>query len=213
MYVIFDPHGKVDLLNSIISRLGTDKLIISVGDLGWGFIKIPHFPQNFKSLRGNHDSPNEAWNHPNYIGDYGYFVPNEKHVYRDTNPPFFFVSGAASIDIAYRKAGRDWWYNEELSIESFDRCVELYRKIKPDIVITHDAPRSAYPSLGIDKIFQDVSHRTIDYLNRMLNIHQPTWWIFGHHHKRFVGKIEGCETTFVCGDELDAWNTVKQEFV
>jgi hypothetical protein len=77
---------------------------------------------------------------------------------------------------------------------------ELYREIKPDIVLTHDCPDEV--SLRIlDANQRKYENLTGWALQELFNIHQPQKWRFGHYHKSWNMNISG--TDFRCLNELE----------
>jgi len=188
MYFIGDVHGKWEEYFELIQTLPES---IQVGDFGFGFRSQPKsWNMNHRFIRGNHDSPKACKEHSNYLGDYG--------VYKD----IFFVSGAYSIDYMYRTIGISWWEDEEISQKEFDKILNLYSFIKPEIVVAHDAPSfvKAYMTDAIDK--RAFINRTSNLLMpEMIAIHKPKLWVFGHYHCSFKKEID--KTTFICLDELE----------
>lgn len=189
MLLIGDIHGKYKEYQQILANcLGSS---LQVGDFGIGFKEPCVFPTRHKFIRGNHDNPNLCYNIPNYLGDYGF----NKHA------GIFYVSGGFSIDVNQRTIGVDWWEGEQLSIRELEKAIQLYEKVKPDIVVTHECPESI-----VRKIMPYsplIKTRTNQALQAMLEAHKPKSWFFGHHHKTWSEKIEGC--LFMCLGELDTY--------
>ncbi len=200
MIFIGDVHGDFQGLGAVLKKVSAerpDEPIIQIGDLGVGFGKsVPHYSVPWKFFRGNHDNPDEARALPNHLGDFGYF---------GEEPPLkglFFVAGGLSVDKNFRleryRAGfwkePFWWPDEELSEESLEMAYETYKANQPNIVATHEPPaaiadlltRMALASFSNDKRFPS---RTGKWLERMLNVHQPQYWVFGHWHIRWRKKI------------------------
>lgn len=145
----------------VYPNLEEGELVIQVGDMGIGFSNIPVYPDHVKWIRGNHDDPQAAREHPNYLGDYGY---DEKH-------EMFWLAGAWSIDWQWRKIWNQkeyekwvrfkqnsskpvkkcWWPDEELSQEELDKALDLYIEKKPRIMISHEAPSNITPHVLIRK--------------------------------------------------------------
>ena len=200
--LIGDIHGVWNKLHEILRNNWNP--CIQIGDLGLGFprrfkyldlndgvLKVREappdpksFPGNFRFIRGNHDNPEVCRNFPNYLGDYG--------VDKDTG--IFFVSGGYSIDIDNRIPGVDWWAEEELSYSQFNECIDLYEKVKPSIVISHECPTSILNIITKNKSYGP--SRTAMALQMMLEIWQPKEWYFGHHHEVWTGNSK--KTKFTC---------------
>jgi predicted phosphohydrolase len=155
-------------------------------------------------IGGNHDNMEEYYKCPNNLGDYG--------VYNFNNISFFVMRGAMSIDCLMRlkdyqlSGNKTWWHNEELNIEEFERCISLYKTVKPDFIVTHDCPVDVKNILSNPEIMKrhgwPVNHNsnTQMALQVMLDEHRPKLWVFGHHHKNFDRTING--TRFICLPEL-----------
>lgn len=179
--ILSDTHGRHDQIIKICNT-NKDKLVLQIGDFGIGFgrdwpSEINPIP-NFKFIHGNHDNPERCKLYSGYLGRYGHFTWKGKKV--------FYISGAWSIDFMDRTPGKNWWHNEELSIDEMEECAKLYLKIKPDIVISHDAPDVVWEDLvkcgkmvfGNNKY----PNRTSIFLSKIFSKHQPETWIFGHYH-------------------------------
>lgn len=192
--LIGDCHGKIGQLLPILAKHSNDT-VLQLGDMGLGFrgVYLPSLHKDFGFIRGNHDSPDLCRQHPNYAGEFG--------VWKD----WFVIGGAYSIDWMHRVPGTSWWFNEELSTEQLELCLEQYKAAKPRFVASHEAPASIGQMLLDDggfRIYKSgcMSSRTAQYLDRMLNHHAPELWFFGHYHRNWQVKLG--DTTFVCLDEL-----------
>ncbi len=179
---IGDIHADFETYKKLLWDYET----IQVGDYGIGFGTPPEGnpidPQKDQFIRGNHDDPLKCTLQKNWIAD-GTF-----------DGQIFFIGGAESIDRAYRIEGKSWWPEEELSHSDFYKIADSYSRIKPDIVVTHDAPDPiCHYVLG--RQIWDLS-RTQQALGALWAIHKPKLWIFGHYHKDFDGNYDG--TRFVC---------------
>lgn len=198
MIVIGDIHGKVDRYLKLLARHPGEPSV-QLGDFGIGFPgddPLPPLPSNAWFLRGNHDNPEAARSHANYLGDYGSRTIDGIRI--------FFLSGAWSCDQWHRTEGINWWRDEELRVAELRAAFDLYEKLKPEIVLTHDGPDEAVRSLLDGQAAHKELTRTStgNALNAMLDVHRPAKWIFGHWHKRFRRRIGGTE--FRCLPEL-AW--------
>lgn len=199
MRFISDIHGNWDQYAKIIK--GCDESI-QVGDFGFGFIdKNPNKQKRiedklFKAMvggfhrfiRGNHDSPSICKESPFYIND-GTLIGNE-----------MYIGGAWSIDHAYRKEGVSWWADEELSYDELSDMVEIYEKVKPKIMVTHEVPEQIGKHLFADLHIDRYPSRTRSAFDIMFQIHKPELWVFGHWHTNKDVNILG--TRFICMQEL-----------
>lgn len=186
MRIIGDVHGDYDTYEKITKNCENS---IQIGDMGIGmkFETNPnHYSENHMFFRGNHDNPSECLNTPNFLGDYGY------------KNGVFWLSGAESVDSKRRSEGIDYWANEQLSVSQFESALYLYEKYKPRIVLSHDAPQSIICSM-----FTYIHKNTLtrQALDAAYQIHQPEYWVFGHHHK--TKHYQDKSTKFICLGSLD----------
>lgn len=183
---IGDIHGDHRYYLPVIEEVEKS---IQVGDYGIGFVSnpIPNNMTNHEFIRGNHDYPALCKHQHNYIPD---------GTVRDN---MMFVGGATSIDRFLRTPGYNWWWDEECSEQELEQFVDTYKKVKPEIMITHECPETFSNDLcnyvGIRKYNNDPS-RTRETFDRMLQIHQPKVWIFGHWHHNVNMFLYGTE--FIC---------------
>ena len=194
MKICGDCHGLIDFYKEKIEHLEGEGIhSILLGELGFKkqhdwFIKSG-LAKNNKILFGNHD--------------YWPYLDNEYSLGRYKSLPeynMFAIAGAFSIDKQWRLEGRDWWKEEEATLDEEHKIQMAYEQAKPDIVISHDAPSSIIiPLFNYGYLFPD-GQRTNNLLQRLLNIHRPKVWIFAHHHKTKDQTIDG--TRFICLDEL-----------
>lgn len=194
---IGDCHGLMDRYGRLLNRFSEPTL--QVGDMGVGFrqngewISTDSLRDTDRWIHGNHDNPDMCVGQKGYLGRFG--VSHEG---------VFFVSGAFSVDAFYRRSGIDWWYNEQLNWEELEQAIDLYKETKPEIVATHDCPRSLYQMM-LNKIGKPegplYESSTSHALEKMFSIHQPKVWVFGHWH-RSVDEMVG-NTRFICLNELE----------
>ena len=176
---------------------------IQVGDFGIGFYS-PYWHKSVNDwmkvhtghrfIRGNHDNPAMCKNMAGYIADGT--VEND----------VMYIGGAWSIDHAYRTEGVDWWRDEELSIDELNKLVDVYKTVKPRVMITHDCPTTVAWDMFLfrgDGLAggQQIKTRTAEALQAMWELHQPEEWYFGHWHITRDMTLRG--TKFQCLGELD----------
>lgn len=213
--LIGDQHNEYKKYLSLIKDCDYS---IQVGDLGLNYSGLRYICTNnyvfdtekHKFLPGNHDcyekSSIDYYKHqPNCLGDYGvYKIPSMKD-------EIFFVRGAWSIDGEYRKSHYNarghicWWEEEELSAGELNSAIDLYKEVKPRIMVTHEAPLSIVenftdPNFPTRFGYQPgvIKTKTGQALQAMFEIHQPQIWIFGHYHQRWEDKIN--RTDFILLD-------------
>ena len=208
--IIGDIHGKFNPY--LYTPLGIGRNLkknesppersVQVGDFGIGFANN-HWHKlvndwmianpNHRFIRGNHDDPSKCKEMSGYIEDGT--VEND----------VMYIGGAWSIDHAYRLEGKDWWRDEELSIEELNRLIDVYSNVKPRVMITHDCPTAVAWEMFISKGhslagINQIKTRTGEALQAMFEIHKPQEWYFGHWHHTSRMNILGTE--FTCLDEL-----------
>lgn len=197
--IISDTHDKYEQYYKIASQCDFS---VQIGDFGnSSYTKLLYSdldPQKHKIISGNHCNYDIAPDIPHYLGDYG--MANVGGV------DFFFVRGGISIDRVYRVGEelnggpKTWWSQEELNFSQMIKCLELYSKLKPDIVLSH-VPCGMYSEhiLGnkSDAILQKFkfhagfkeNHQLLG--NEMLKAHKPQMWVSAHMHRSFQGIIDG----------------------
>lgn len=193
--ILADVHGKYRRMHEIIREKDRHEYIVQLGDLGFSYDTLDNVdPNKFKIVGGNHDNMDKIIHIPHYLGDYGYTELN--------GISFFFYRGAYSIDRQYRTVGIDWWENEQVSIDQFMKARELYREVKPRLVITHDCPQNIAAQMlnPGDRVYENMTGWA---LQELLNIHEPEYWFFGHWHDS--RNIKYGNTNFMCLDELETY--------
>lgn len=193
---IGDVHGDMELLGRLVAAHRGPS--IQLGDLGLGMpsyrkheailvadgiTTLPDgLPNDFKFVRGNHDSPEACAASPHYLGDWG------------MAGIAFYLSGGLSIDQDLRMHGVDWWPEEELSIVELGKAMSLYERAKPIIVISHACPTSIVSLMHTHH--GPFNERTAQAMDAMLERWRPRFWVFGHHHRPWRRYIGG--TDFIC---------------
>ena len=197
--VIGDVHGKYKEYHEIIREVDRCPYTLQLGDFGFKYESLKNVDSTrHLILPGNHDNYNDCYNYSHFLGDYGYTSLNRVE--------FFYYRGAYSIDRGDRTVGINWWENEQVSIDQFMKARELYRIVKPRIVISHDCPDSI--SYQLLKPHQRKYENLTGWaLQELLNIHQPNLWIFGHYHN--ARTIQYGNTKFVCLDELETYDILQ----
>lgn len=174
---------------------------IQLGDMGFDYSDLAKLePSCHKFIPGNHE---------NY-GQLPLHALNGFGLTRLWDLTFFYVRGAFSIDYNYRTVGVDWFYEEQLSSEELENAIELYKQVKPNIVLSHDCPQSIsnalFPTDTLIKYGYNppLYTRTAMALQCMLDAHKPDFWAFGHYHQSVDTRIDGIR--FVCLNELETFD-------
>ncbi len=191
--IIGDIHGRFNPYREIIKDASHS---IQVGDYGIGFTPktdslgwygpLLNESSNHKFIRGNHDNPKACDDNVNWISDGTSYMD------------FFCVGGAYSIDKHWRIEGRDYWPDEELTMDQWNVILDAYAEQKPDFVISHDGPDSIVKRMFHEKFVSsnEIGSFTRKGLDAMLEIHVPKFHFFGHWHDTRTLKTDEC--TFVC---------------
>lgn len=191
MLFIGDVHGYIDKYYKIVRKADYS---VQVGDFGfyrqWEWLKNNISAEHHKVVCGNHDLPPSENNAPHCLGDYGHVTHGDL--------PFFFVRGALSIDASHRTEGVDWFADEQLNYLDLSDAIAEYERVRPDVVVTHEAP--AYLKIMLCGQAYD---QTSIALDQMWNIHKPKVWIHGHHHKSARYKL--LNTQFISLGELEVF--------
>ena len=144
---------------------------------------------------------------PNSLGNYG--------IWSIFDIDIFFVRGAWSIDGKYRRVDSTWYPREQISSHEATCAIELYEKVKPDIMVTHCVPTSHLKNLILPiSNGNSIRTQTGALFDEMLKVHRPKLWYFGHYHQHNIYKEDG--TTFICINqcpnegcyidvEIDSW--------
>ena len=201
--LIGDVHGKYEHYHKIVRQTERHPYTLQIGDFGFKYDTLKNVDSTkHLILPGNHDNYDTCYNHPNFLGDYGCTSLNRID--------FFYYRGAYSIDRQCRTIGIDWWENEQVDIDQFMKARELYRDIKPDLVITHDCPQDiAAQMLHMgQKTYENITSWA---LQELYNIHQPKLWFFGHWHRSKT--IQHGKTKCMCLDELETYQLTKDELL
>lgn len=187
--LIGDCHGQVDYLDKMYQECDKVGLkSIQIGDMGfretYQYLNKHVNPAVHKFIPGNHEYYDSLPRHS--LGDFGFY------------DGIFFVRGGFSIDHKRRIMGESWFPQEELSREERVRCLELYKKHKPAIVLSHEAPKSIVHNFTNPDFLLDWGYnpktfttKTQELLEEMFQFHQPKFWAFGHYHRAWQGEING----------------------
>lgn len=202
MLLIGDIHGKWTEYAKILEVYKPERSV-QLGDFGWGFKPEPidasvkqlhyamdNFGNDNKYIRGNHDNPERCKAHKYCIDDATF----------EEDTGIFYLGGAWSIDYAWRTEGMDWWADEELSYDELYAAIDLYEKVKPRVVLTHECPEDIIGYMA-PWYKQEFRSRTRDALGSMWSIHKPELWVFGHWHTSVTANFDGCQ--FTCLNELE----------
>jgi predicted phosphodiesterase len=188
--VISDIHGDSRYHKKCME---TSPYTLQLGDCGFSYNYVKDFdPERHKIIGGNHDNYDEISECLNYVGDYGFLWDKVG-----------FIRGAYSVDRQWRTPGEDWWSQEELSQVLMEDVLKWFVKEKPEIMVTHECPITAFKRLKPEEN-TFIMNRTATLLEDCFRAHKPKLWIFGHHHRSAEFDIYG--THFVA---LDVYKTYK----
>ena len=210
--IIGDVHGK---FQDYIALTKECDYSIQVGDMGFNYSELRVVSKDdHKFIGGNHDNYDKYYGSPHALGStITIGMGKDFGIATHGGLDFFFLRGGFSIDWKQRQksylmgAAKSYWDNEELSMEEMEMALWQYQKMKPDVVITHECPRSISQYVGDNKILemfgynpQRFTTKTSELLEMMFQSHQPKRWYFGHYHNNWGAEING--TQFRCIDEL-----------
>lgn len=201
---IGDVHGKTHIYQKMLRQKYQGVRSVQLGDMGIGFkgVGLHEMEMNHRWFRGNHDWPEKCRANTNYLGDFG----------GEPDTGLFWVAGAQSIDRQFRIEGVTWWPDEEMSYDELGRVFDLYRQVKPRVMLSHETPNKAGEVLLRDLMggyfFAKagcIRSRTAQALQNMLDEHQPEIWCHGHYHVDKEYTVPGYATKFVCIAELGTY--------
>lgn len=188
MLIIGDVHGKIKKYQWLLDY-HQPQHSIQVGDFGFKWEHDWHLKNvdssKHKIVFGNHDYYPYI-DKPHSLGNCSYW--NE----------VFTIRGAHSIDQHMRTEGKDWFRNEELNNFEQLNVLDNYVNTKPDVVVSHDAPKSV-----VNHMFGYETSSTRNLLEHMFQEHRPKLWIFGHFHESKTATILG--TRFECLKKLQTF--------
>ena len=194
--IIGDIHEKVGQYRKLLKR-HKPAYSFQLGD--FGFQKeydhyLEYCRQEDRIVMGNHDYYPYIEKYPNRFYNRGRYGLEGCQI--------MTIRGADSIDKYRRIEDIDWFKEEEMSYQEQLKCYDDYCSYRPDIVLSHTAPRSI-----VKELFNiDTKSTTSQMMDHMFQDHQPLLWVFGHFHKSIQRVIEGTE--FICLDELETLELV-----
>lgn len=172
---------------------------IQLGDFSmddWQFMTQAGLdPTRHVFIGGNHDNYDNIDMSPHCLGDFGvYNIPEFGDI--------FFVRGGWSIDWRARHdhdrvrrgvlVKKNWWHEEELTMQQCEEALELYKQTKPEVVISHECPMNIVPFVSDPSVTRQFGYdqrvirtRTNQLLQAMTEAHRPKLHVFGHYHKPF----------------------------
>jgi predicted phosphodiesterase len=174
---------------------------IQVGDMGVGLSNTSLLDETYMNgknrfIRGNHDNLQKCKNYKSYITDGAVEI-------LDNGTKIMYIGGAYSIDKDSRIPDLDWFYDEELTYNEWITIFEIYEKIKPNVLVTHDCPNFlTKPMFNKEQYIQN-KNITSQALGELYEIHSPDMHIFGHWHISKKMKLNGTE--FVCVGEKEIY--------
>lgn len=198
--VVGDTHGKYDQYFKIVKD---KEYSIQLGDFGFSsaYNKLRYSnldPNKHKVLLGNHCDYDIAPNIPHCLGDFG--------TVNLGGFSLFFIRGGISIDRVYRVGDelnggpKTWWSEEELNYKQMTECEVLYKKTKPDIVVSHVPPQRFIENIHGNKdhsilqkfkFHKGFCENTSLLCDRLLDIHLPKLYLSGHHHRDYIETYGG----------------------
>lgn len=208
---IGDTHGQFEVLPHILKDVPIDATVIQVGDFGiwpqtkhkWMRLGCLNKPLYF--IDGNHEyfpwlrdihEPTEVW--PGAI-----YVPRGT-VLNLEGMNIGFMGGGASVDKNFRRNGVDWFYDEDITREEFERLHSYSGSL--DIMVTHTPPDNIVREMfgpppaqyGLPPGWRDPSAIAVEQL---WNKFGRPWLICGHMHK----SVRGPSFNVLAEHEVRVW--------
>lgn len=185
--LIGDSHGENQHYLKIAKK---SEYSVQLGDLAFDYEFMKRLDSDkHKVILGNHDNY-DIRDFPHNLGDFGTYTLN--------GISFFFIRGGFSIDFAYRlrheqSTGiKSFWVEEELSLPRMAECLELYKVVKPEFVISHEPTREIAKLTGNEDILREFGFNpttfttnTGELLSACFSFYKPKLWVYGHMHKNY----------------------------
>ena len=181
-----DLHGEPAALIRLDHELPPGIPIIQVGDFGWYPRLVDQWSSVGASLqrpvywkRGNHEHyPSMPWlneSKPVEVAPQTYFVP-DGCVLELSGLRVGCLGGASSIDYKFRRLGFDWFRDEDITAEQFERTAAW---CDLDLMVTHVPPQSviAESSNPLVKLQFGVG---IDWRDSNADLGEEAWLRCGH---------------------------------
>lgn len=217
IYIAGDSHGQWDSLFKKIEDYDIkDCILISVGDLGIGFIshdkQMRQFDQlnnrfkkhniQYMSIRGNHDHKlyfegidRVVLSHMELLDDYTYKTLNDQK--------FLFVGGAISVDRTRRTEGVSYWKDEVFVLDEskIEQC---------DVLVTHSAPTWNWNSTkdnikwwcDQDPTLWDECRKEREDHDKIIELGKPSKHYCGHMHVSSTAFVGGCHSRILAELEI-----------
>ena len=204
--IIGDVHGHIDDYEKLLGRSEGCEYSLQIGDMGFHYA-FDQDPERHKFFGGNHDNYDVIDASPNNLGNFGVWeVPNFG--------PVFWVRGGFSIDHSIRRKHdtytmplmyvKSWWEEEEMSYAQCGDALELYKEVKPKMLVSHECPVNivqfvSNPKFVLDWGYDDpvIKTKTNQLLQAMTDFHRPRLHVFGHFHRTFDAYIDGVSVGFM----------------
>lgn len=230
--ILGDIHGHYEWYLKLIEADPKPDHTIQIGDLGFEYSFLDNVDaERHRVLGGNHDNYDIVDNYPHFLGDFGvHTVPD----YGDV----FFVRGAFSVDHKRRASygpKKSWWEEEELTVQQGNEALELYKEVKPDVLISHGCPFNVVPHVTDPIVLHNLGYgtsviktKTSMLLQSMAMVHRPKVHFFGHFHVDFdqyidpasgeikpdncVPENEQYYTRYICVNQMEFVDVPKEFF-
>lgn len=208
-----DTHHDLDFISDAIvyaADYGVDT-IFQLGDFGYWPNRYPDFPnqvddvlrgagiQRFYWIDGNHENFDEITP--------GMRIGRIQHVPRGYRwswwgKTWMGVGGGATLNRDYYTPGWDWFPQETLTQQQFERCM---RPGTVDIVLSHDCPDGVdIPGLRPGQfpagdVAESEAHR--DLIGEIVDRVDATTLYHGHYHRRYRGQRGDLVVAGLSGNE------------
>lgn len=211
--VMGDFHGHIHHFRAVtrtLKRAGID-LLLGVGDVGFDFpgafrgktekrmrLLLEENGVEFVWAIGNHDNHDAAMElRPNpdgtrRVSDRNCLLPNGTVLERD-GIRVGALGGAYSVDQKHRTKGRDWWPQEEPTVEEAEKLIAAATQgPRLDILLTHDVPMGVTGLKGLPGLPSETverANRTRILLQETAAQIRPKVLFAGHWHQRLCSEL------------------------
>ena len=194
-----DLHGDPRALVRLDQSLPPDIPIIQVGDFGWYPDRVPTWlavgtalSRPMYWIRGNHEHyPSMPWlnaTHPVVVAPNISFVPDGE-ILELNGLRIGCLGGAASIDYRFRSLNKDWFLDENITVEQAART-ESWQRI--DLMVSHVPPQRTI-SESANPLVRHHFGVSADWRDHNADIVESVWerlsrppLVCGHMHYSFA---------------------------
>lgn len=207
-----DIHGEFGEVLKNINRI-PNSIQVYCGDIGMGFYRSGYYNDKFNEIqkraekngctiifiRGNHDNPEYFYKEVDLFDPNKYsriWMANEWQMYQTIWGNILCQGGAISVDKYSRTKDLTWWEDEPILYAEPETLKGRFGDNHIDIVATHTAPESFFPTdnkaILMNWPYEDIidacayERRFMQKILVWLKANNcPKYWFYGHFHNSY----------------------------